>query len=178
MSAVSRLRGRQIVALWIALVLGALHSTCALAYIGPSFLQVPGIAGGWAGAKHHNWIRLEADYWGRLPPHPPVFEGTGRKRTYFSGPVAPRSGAGTLAISLDKRSPVLASLMAQCTANARIPELTFAESSDMARRARSATRGNSGILRIQAEGRRAELPHGHRCARAGFPSQFPRHQMD
>jgi hypothetical protein len=133
MFAVFKLRAGRILALLVGVIGCGVYSTSAFAYIGPSFLLVPGIAGGWAGAKYKNWIRLEADYWGKLPSHPPVFEGTGRKRTYFSGPHAPHSGAGTLAIALDKHSPALASLMAQCTANTEIPELTYAESSDMGR---------------------------------------------
>jgi hypothetical protein len=117
----------------VALIFSAAGAPSALAYIGPSFLHVPGIAGGWPGAKYKGWVRLEAAYWDRKPPHPPVFEGTGRKRTFFSGPVAPHQGAGTLSVAVDKHSPVLAAMMEQCASNTKLAELTYAESSDMAR---------------------------------------------
>jgi hypothetical protein len=117
----------------VPLIFSVAGAPDALAYIGPSFLHVPGIAGGAPGTKYKNWIRFEANYWGLPPPHPLVFEGTGRKRTFFSGPRAPRQGAGTLSVALDKQSPALASLMEQCANKAKLPELTYSESSDMAR---------------------------------------------
>jgi hypothetical protein len=76
----------------------------AQAYIGPSFLQVPGVSGGWAGAPYRDWVRLEAHYWSAKPrTAPPLFQG--QKRTRFSAPIAPRSGPGILNVSLLKQSP-------------------------------------------------------------------------
>lgn len=114
----------------------AVASACAAAapaqaYIGISFLEVPGIVGGWKGESYRNWVRLEANYWGKPKPSPPLF--LRQNRTRFSAPLAPKSGAGALTVSLTKGSPGYAGLMDQCRRKALLPELSFAESSDRAR---------------------------------------------
>jgi hypothetical protein len=119
-------------ALRAAVVLAfALCSGAAWAYVGESYLQVPGIAGGWSGQSYSGWIKLEAQYWTN-PVRPPGFV-PGPKRQHFSGPLAPREGAGTLALAFDKHSPALKPLMAQCQSGAKIAEVRYAESADLAR---------------------------------------------
>lgn len=113
------------------LALGIAAPGPALAYVGPSFLSVPGVAGGWQGATYKGWLRLEANYWGKPPPTPPIYQG--KSRNFFSGPLAPRSGRGQLVVSLDKRNPALAKLMKACADGEKLPELTYAESSERAR---------------------------------------------
>ena len=118
-----------------AVTISIVGTGVALAYIGPSFMQVPGISGGWQGTKYKNWIRIEASYWGTTP------SGFGREpiggnRTFFSGPMAPRQGAGRLAFSIDKHDPVLSSLMDQCLKKEKIPEVAYSESSELSRPSR------------------------------------------
>src|SRR5580700_10494270 len=74
----------------------------AWAYIGASFIQVPGIAGGWQGEKYKDWIRVEANYWRTNPLVPPIR--SLESHLLFTVPTAPREGANMLAISVDKRS--------------------------------------------------------------------------
>jgi len=114
-----------------ATVVLTLCSSAAMAYVGESFLQVPGTEGGWHGGKYRGWVMFEAQYWPNAG-RPPLFTG-GRKRMYFSGPVAPREGAGKLALALDKHSPALKSLMQQCRSSAKIAEAEYAESAELAR---------------------------------------------
>lgn len=95
--------------------------------VGSGFLQVPGIAGGWTGPHHKDWIRIEARHWGTNGPHRSSY---GSPSAVFSGPYAPRRGASTLTIAIDKRSSGLAPLMDLCTKAGRIPALTYAESSE------------------------------------------------
>jgi len=118
-----------------ALALSVAATGVASAYIGPSFIKVPGIAGGWRGKKYKNWIRIDASYWASMPfgfgglAKEPI----GENRAVFSGPLAPRQGAGRLAFSVDKHNPVLSSLMAECLKKVKIPELNFSESSELSR---------------------------------------------
>jgi hypothetical protein len=104
----------------------------AFAYIGPSFLKVPGIEGDRRSADHPDWVRLEANYWNAQPRRsPPLYQG--QSRMVFSGPLAPRTGAGQLAVSLDKHSPAYRAMMALCRRGESVPEMVYAESSDRAR---------------------------------------------
>jgi hypothetical protein len=125
-------RVRSASAIGAALAAAFLASAPAQAYIGPSFLQVPGVAGGWRGAEYKGWVRLEAHYWNAKPRRaPPLYQG--QSRNVFSGPLAPRTGAGQLTVSLDKRSPAYAAMMGLCRRGAPVAELTYAESSERAR---------------------------------------------
>src|SRR5579862_7521582 len=108
-----------------------LDSGAARAYVGESFLQVPGTEGGWRGETYKGWIKFEAQYWTDAA-RPPVFTG-GRKRLYFSGPVAPREGAGKLSLALDKQNPVLKFLLDRCQNGLKIAQVKYAESADLAR---------------------------------------------
>jgi hypothetical protein len=114
----------------------------AHAYVGESFLRMPGVSGGWAGGKYKGWVKFEAQYWGEgsalLPGGMQAkrYQAHGLNaggRVYYSGPVGPREGGGKLSLALDKRSPALQPLMEKCLSKATIPELTYAESSDLSR---------------------------------------------
>ncbi len=103
----------------------------ASAYVGPSFMQIPNVTGDWKGAQHKNWLKIEANYWkGRGMG---LGGGFGRSPMYFSGPVGPRKGAGTLVIAIAKNNPVLPQLMDRCANKTPMAELAYAESSDLAR---------------------------------------------
>jgi type VI protein secretion system component Hcp len=116
-------------------VLSIVGTGVASAYIGPSFLEVPGISGGWQGKKYKNWIRIDASYWGTTSSGfgGSAREPIGENRAVFSGPLAPRQGAGRLAFSIDKHNPVLSVLMDRCLMKEKIPELSYSESSELAR---------------------------------------------
>lgn len=130
--------GRKAMRLWTgaaAVLASAIPATGAHAYVGESFLAVPGERGGWRGEAFRNAIRAEAHYW--LSDTTDSFGRRGgaslRQRMFFSGPVAPEKGPHGLVLSVDKRSPALAGLMARCRTQAVIPEATYAESSQLAR---------------------------------------------
>lgn len=122
-------------ALVAAFALSIVGTGIATAYIGPSFMQIPGIAGGWPGSKYKNWIKIDASYWATAPSGFGGFakEPIGENRTFFSGPLAPRQGAGRLAFSIDKHNPVLSSLMNQCLKGSKIAQLSYSESSELSR---------------------------------------------
>jgi hypothetical protein len=93
---------------------------------------VPSLEGDWQGEHYKGWVRLEAHYWNEKPPRtPPLYQG--QSRNVFSGPAAPRSGPGQLAVALDKRSPVHAAMMDLCRRGSVLPQLAYAESSERAR---------------------------------------------
>lgn len=103
-------------------------------YIGPSYLLVPGTAGDAKDASHKQWIRAESRYWTEHPVLPEIRGVSEQKNDLlFTGPTAPASGASMLALSIDKHSPALASLMERCRRGERIAEARFAESSEIAR---------------------------------------------
>jgi hypothetical protein len=103
----------------------------ALAYVGNSYLHVPGVDGGWPGTPYKNWIKVNGHYWQVKPAR---LLAIGRKsQAFFSAPNAPREGGGSLVIALDKRDPVLPRLLEQCGKKAPIPELIYAESAERAR---------------------------------------------
>lgn len=120
----------------LAASLALVSSDAALAYIGDSFISIPGQTGNWRGNDHKGWIRAEANEWvGRLPR---LNSGstdflTGDK-LYFGGPNAPKPGNfGKLVLSMSKTNPDLPILMDICARKTTLPELTYAESSDRAR---------------------------------------------
>jgi type VI protein secretion system component Hcp len=101
----------------------------AAAYVGPSYLQVPGVAGGWKGQDHKNWLRVEANYWKTDESNIFARRNFRRSKMFFSGPAAPSKGASALMIAVDKHNPALKQLMASCTSKEKFPELNYAESS-------------------------------------------------
>jgi hypothetical protein len=103
-------------------------------YIGPSYLKVPDVDGGAKSAKYRNWVRAEANYWTERPGRREIRGISGKESGLkFSGPRAPASGASMLALAVDKDSPALARLMDMCRSGEKLPELVYAESSEMAR---------------------------------------------
>jgi hypothetical protein len=117
----------------LALVLVCAGTATAWAYVGDSFIKIPGVTGSWQGANYQNWIRVEANYWKFRPTRLDyrLLEGD---RLVFSGPDGPRPGvASTLVISMSKKNPDLAKLMDLCGKKTPIPELTYVQSSDVAR---------------------------------------------
>jgi type VI protein secretion system component Hcp len=105
----------------------------ASAHVGDAFMSIPGVAGTWKVRPYSNWLKIEAHYW--KSDEGGTFDfgrraSFRRQRMFFLGPGAPRSGPDRLIISVDKRSPALPRLMAQCAAGKVIPEMTFAESAD------------------------------------------------
>jgi type VI protein secretion system component Hcp len=114
---------------------GALWGQGAMAYyIGPSFVQVPGLAGGAKDPKHAGWVRAEAYYW---TVHPMLREIRGVTEAtpslLFTGPRAPEHGPDVLSIAVDKASPALKPMMDACRSGAPLPEVKFAESSERVR---------------------------------------------
>ena len=109
----------------------------ASAYIGKSYLQMPGIAGGTQGKHYSKWLTIEAHYW--QSDDASMFASSNRNfkrlraRLFFSGPAAPRQGAGRLTISIDKRDLALPKLMEACVNQTKFPQMTYAESSVLAR---------------------------------------------
>jgi hypothetical protein len=109
----------------------------ASAYVGKSYMEIPGVAGGTKARPHRNWLTIEAHYW--QSDDTTMFSRSNRNfkrlrsRTFFSGPAAPHSGASQLIISIDKHNPALPKLMEMCASKAKAPELDYAESSVLAR---------------------------------------------
>lgn len=118
----------------LALILSCLGPTPASAYIGPSFLKISGLPGGAKEEKFKGWIRAESNYWTPNPVLPEIRGAASQKNDLlFTGPVAPSQGPNLLAIAVDKNSPALKPLVDLCRAGVRIPEITFAEASELAR---------------------------------------------
>jgi len=119
----------------MAALVGLLIAGPAAAYVGDSFLKVPGVAGDWRGAQYDHWVRIDANYWkseeGGM--YASLRQTLRRPKQFFSLPPAPHEGASSLMISVDKRSPVLPALMKRCADKTVMPELTFAESADLSR---------------------------------------------
>lgn len=114
----------------------ALWSGTALAYIGDSFISIPGYEGHWGGQDHKKWIRAEANDWaGRLPRmNSGATDPLAGDKLYFGGPNAPKPGNfGKLVVSMSKTNPDLARLMELCRDHGTVPEVAFAEQSDRAR---------------------------------------------
>lgn len=123
-------------ALVLAAPVAVLWSGAALAYIGDSFINIPGYEGHWSGQDHKQWIRAEASDWpGRLPRmNSGATDPLAGDKLYFGGPNAPKPGNnGKLVVSMSKANPDLARLMGICRDRANIAELMFAEQSDRAR---------------------------------------------
>lgn len=115
----------------------ALTAPPASAYVGPSFLGVPGIVQASVGSgPYKDWLRITGHYWMGSDTGG-IFGGNRnrlrRNRMFFSGPSAPQSGPDKLVIAVDKRSRALPLLMARCAQQAEVAELSFAEETMRAR---------------------------------------------
>lgn len=103
-------------------------------YIGPSFLQVPGIASGERLPAYRNWVRAEGNYWGKRAARKPIRGISGKESGMkFTGSQAPEQGPSTLSISLAKTNAALPAMMEKCRSGGAIPALRYVESSEMAR---------------------------------------------
>lgn len=133
-------KGRQAMKQWMAgtvltfgLFAGA-QGASAQYYIGPSFIQIAGVVGPAKERAHKGWIQAESHYWMKRPMRREIRGISGKETNLnFTGSRAPAKGPEMLAIAIDKRSPALAGMMERCRSGALIPELTFSESSDLAR---------------------------------------------
>lgn len=115
-------------------IIAGAEGASAQHYIGPSFIQLSGVAGGTKDKVHKGWIKAEGHYWTKKPPRREIRGITGAISTLqFTGSRAPAKGPDVLAIAVDKNNPALGALMEKCRSGATIPQLTFSESSDMAR---------------------------------------------
>jgi hypothetical protein len=103
-------------------------------YMGPSFLKVGDIDGGAVEAQFQGWLRAEGNYWSTRPARREIRGISGKESGLkFTGPRTPANGPSVLMLSIDKRSPGLARLMELCRSGAKLPEASYAESSELAR---------------------------------------------
>jgi len=103
-------------------------------YIGPSYVQVPGVTGDTRLPTYAGWVRAEGNYWTKQPARRGIRGISGKESGMkFTGAQAPEKGPSMLAISLAKTNPALASLMEKCRNGEVLPELRYAESAEMAR---------------------------------------------
>lgn len=118
----------------IAIAAGGGASPALADYIGPSYLEVPGVRGNASAAPFRGWFRAEAHYWTKRPARTMIRGISGKESgLIFTYSNAPREGASVLSLSLDKRSPALTGLMALCRAGTKVQQLQFAELSEFAR---------------------------------------------
>ncbi|HEX7857561.1 MAG TPA: hypothetical protein VF503_28105 [Sphingobium sp.] len=114
----------------------AIAAAPAHAYIGDSFLNIPGKSGHWSGKDHKGWVRAQSNEWsGRLRR---ISSGNSDalagNKLFFGGPNAPKPGnSGKLNLAISKKNPDLPRLMAICASKEAIAEMGFAESSERAR---------------------------------------------
>ncbi len=114
----------------VASVIGL--SSASASYIGPAYLKVPGVSGGAKAPSFKGWTRTESHYWKSMG-------GFGRNPIAatsiikFSGPLAPKSGASAISLSVDKKSPAMKQMMTLCAKGERVPEIIFAEDSHLVR---------------------------------------------
>lgn len=121
--------------IWIALAL-ALAVLCspATAYIGPSHLRLGNVDLAAENTDFLGWFRAESHYWTEEAVLPEIRGINGIKNDLlFTGPVAPPSGKGFLALAIDKSRPAYARMLELCNAGQPIESATFAESSELAR---------------------------------------------
>ncbi|MCB2076269.1 MAG: hypothetical protein KDE55_01080 [Novosphingobium sp.] len=129
-----RLRRPALAGVLLVLGFGAMISSPARAYIGPSYLNLDGDPDASAERGLEDWVRAESNYWTEKPILPEIRGAASQKDDLlFTGPVAPVSGPEMLAVSVDKRSPSFARMMQLCEARTRLSDVVFAESSELAR---------------------------------------------
>lgn len=136
----------------LVLVASLLASAPARAdYIGPSYVEIPGVDGGARHPVFRNWVQAEANYWTSRPARREIRGISGKESGLkFTGPTSPASGPSMLALSVAKNSPGLARLMNICRSGTVLPQVGYAESADLARH-------------IQEHGRRpADVPEFYR----------------
>jgi hypothetical protein len=121
-------------------------------YVGPAFLDLPGVRGNWKTAPYKHQILVDAHYWqpiaSVLPAEARGAGGAARpgtvsdgrrnidfrnERALFSLPGAPKTGPGILVLGIDHKSPMLSRLMAMCRAKMTVPELGYSVSTERSR---------------------------------------------
>lgn len=108
----------------------------AHAYLEGGYLKVPGVQGAATDPDRKGWMRIEAHYWKRLDRGSTLDARSAvsmGRRVFFSGPAAPAKGGDVLAVTLSRRDPALAALMAICRRGGKLSQIDFAESSDVVR---------------------------------------------
>jgi hypothetical protein len=112
-------------------------ATAAAAYVGDSFISIPGEKGHARDAEHKDWIRFEAQEWaGRLPrANSGSSDPLAGDKLFFGGPNAPKpgGGGGQLNLAMGKTNPDLPKFMRLCQSRAFVPEMVYSESADLAR---------------------------------------------
>lgn len=137
---------RRVCAMAVLIATAQIAAEPASAYVGDSYLKVPGHAGQARAAGRRDWVRVEAHEWLGRPRR--VTSGPARgttsgdnsgfvDRLWFSGPNVPKPGAGggEVAIVLGKSNPDLPFLLSACADKRVLPEVRYSESSDRARAA-------------------------------------------
>jgi hypothetical protein len=120
----------------LALVASALIGSAPASayYIGPSYLRIQGVSGDARHPRYAGWVRAEASYWTKRPALREIRGINGyHNGLQFTGPRAPEAGPEMLTIAVDKQSAAHALLMSACRRGGVVPEVTFAESSDLLR---------------------------------------------
>lgn len=119
--------------IWAAAAL--VPATAAQAnYIGPAYLEVPGVNGTAVHGAYRGWFRTEAHYWTLKPGRNPIRGISGKESGLkFTGPRTPAKGPSFLGLAISKTDPSLPGLMTLCQSGQIVPQLVFAESSDLAR---------------------------------------------
>lgn len=121
-------------ALGVGLLCGLSATDAAAYYIGPSYLKVPGVAGGAKHSRYSGWVRAEANYWTEKPVLREIRGITGDTASLlFTAPRVPEQGPSVLSIAVDKASPALQPMMDKCRAGGPIRSIRVAESAEMAR---------------------------------------------
>ena len=119
-----------------AAVIGLSLAAPASGYVGESYVRISGIKGDHAPEPRDGWIRAEAHYW--KIDEEGIFAklrrgGFRADKKFFSTPGAPKDGPEGLVLAIDKNSPALPRLMEACANKLTVPEMTFAESAQLAR---------------------------------------------
>jgi hypothetical protein len=102
-------------------------------YIGPSYLNLPGVEGGKGHPEpYQGWVRSEANYWTKRPARrdPRLAKEITLKFTTSQAPV---KGPDVLSLAIAKDDPGLPQLMEKCRRGETLPSATYAESADMMR---------------------------------------------
>src|ERR1700733_5623663 len=101
---------------FLAAVLIIAGSGVASAYVGDSFVNIPGRGGNWHSPPFKHWIRIEDNYWETgLDRRLLKRNFDSADRLTFSGPGAPHPGVpSSLTISVNKHNPDFSQLMDLC----------------------------------------------------------------
>lgn len=121
-------KSRAVHAAYLAsLAMTTLFGAPARAYIGDSFLSIPGSPGAEKSVAHKGWIRAEADDWSDGRTLVPGMGGFG-----FGGspdkPPGPQGRSGALTVMLTEGNPSFSTMKSLCASKASFPQITYADS--------------------------------------------------